>query len=164
MNKAWVKAILLLPFSVLVVVPSLVLYAAGYVWPGISLVFWALGLPLALFGLSLAVCCMRLFATHGEGTPAPWDPPRKLVRTGPYRYVRNPMILSVLILLLAEAALLGSGVILLLFLIFFLGKTLYFVLWEEKELEERFGEDYLRYKRHVPRWIPRTTAWDPETT
>jgi protein-S-isoprenylcysteine O-methyltransferase Ste14 len=58
------------------------------------------------FGLGLAVATVRLFVRHGEGTPAPWDPPRKLVVRGPYRHVRNPMIAGVLLVLMGEALLL----------------------------------------------------------
>jgi len=101
-----------------------------------------------------------LFTKYGEGTPAPWDPPRKLVIIGPYRYVRNPMITGVLLVLLAEALLFGSWLIAGWMLLFLLGNVIYFPFVEEKGLEKRFGDEYLKYKARVPRWIPRLTPWE----
>jgi protein-S-isoprenylcysteine O-methyltransferase Ste14 len=98
----------------------------------------------------------------GDGTPAPWDPPQKLVIRGPYRHVRNPMITGVLLMLLAEALWFQSWPLALWMLIFFLGNFVYFPLVEEKGLEKRFGNDYREYKAHVPRWIPRLHPWYPQ--
>jgi len=95
----------------------------------------------------------------GQGTPAPWNPPKKLVVRGPYRHVRNPMITSVLFVLLAEALLLRSWPLAGWLIIFFLANAIYFPLVEERGLVRRFGEDYLQYKRHVPRWLPKVTPW-----
>jgi protein-S-isoprenylcysteine O-methyltransferase Ste14 len=95
----------------------------------------------------------------GQGTPAPWDPPKKLVVRGPYRYVRNPMITGALLLLLAEAMLLQSWPIAIWLVLFFIGNSVYFPLVEEKGLEKRFGDAYRKYKANVPRWIPRLRAW-----
>jgi hypothetical protein len=81
--RAWLKAIVLLPINVLVVVPAIVLYAADYGWPGFHPFSGIPGLLLLFSGLGLAGWCMRLFAAEGRGTPAPWDPPQKLVVGGP---------------------------------------------------------------------------------
>lgn len=97
----------------------------------------------------------------GNGTPAPWDPPKKLVVRGPYRHVRNPMISGVVLLLLAESLWLQSWPIALWMMIFVIVNMIYFPLFEEKGLEERFGNDYRRYKAHVPRWVPRLRPWEP---
>jgi protein-S-isoprenylcysteine O-methyltransferase Ste14 len=102
---------------------------------------------------------MLLFATKGRGTAAPWNPPKKLVVSGPYCHVRNPMITSVLTIQIAEVLLLNSFWIFFLFLLFFAGNMIYFPMFEERDLEKRFGQSYLDYKRNVPRWLPRLTAW-----
>jgi protein-S-isoprenylcysteine O-methyltransferase Ste14 len=72
------------------------------------------------------------------------------------------MITSVLTMQIAEALLLNSWLIFGLFLLFFVGNMIYFPLFEEKDLEKRFGESYREYKHNVPRWIPRITAWKNE--
>ena len=102
---------------------------------------------------------MVLFWQHGNGTPAPWDPPQNLIIRGPYRHVRNPMISGVVFLLIAEALCFRSIPIGVWAAVFFLGNSIYFPMVEEKGLEKRFGDTYLRYKANVPRWIPRLRAW-----
>jgi protein-S-isoprenylcysteine O-methyltransferase Ste14 len=161
------RAIALLPGVAAVVVPGLILLLGEAPDPG-----WGLGGPVsvlpALAGLALIVAglamwawTVRLFTRVGKGTLAPWDPTRKLVVEGPYRHVRNPMISAVLAVLLGEAALLGSIGIAVWTAAFAGINTAYFVLSEEPGLERRFGEEYRAYKRHVPRWLPRRTAWAP---
>ncbi len=98
----------------------------------------------------------------GNGTPAPWDPPKKLVIRGPYRHVRNPMITGALLILLAEALLFQSWPLSVWMAVFFIGNTVYFRFIEEKGLEKRFGDDYRKYKARVPRWVPRLQPWNPE--
>ncbi len=111
-------------------------------------------------GLALLVKTIRLFATVGKGTLAPWDPTQKLVVEGPYRHVRNPMITGVVTILLGEAVFWGSLAIAELAVVFFIINYVYFIVSEEPGLVRRFGEDYKTYMQHVPRWIPRTTPWD----
>jgi protein-S-isoprenylcysteine O-methyltransferase Ste14 len=98
---------------------------------------------------------VRLFATVGESTLAPWDPTHRLVVLGPYRHVRNPMITGVISMLLGEAALLGSWPLLAWALGFFGVNAIYMPLVEEPGLVRRFGDDYVRYRQNVPRWLPR---------
>ena len=155
----WIKTIIILPMNVLVFIPFLVLYFTKYTFTKPDIWQIVVGCTLLIFGLSLAFWTMRLFATKGQGTAAPWNPPKNLVVEGPYRHVRNPMITSVLVMLISEAILLSSYVILALFVIFWLLNTIYFPLFEEKDLEKRFGDDYLKYKKNVPAWIPRITPW-----
>jgi protein-S-isoprenylcysteine O-methyltransferase Ste14 len=112
------------------------------------------GAALIAAGLALWFATVRLFAGEGEGTLAPWDPTRKLVVTGPYRYVRNPMITGVLLVLLGEAALLGSPAILAWGAVFFALNAVWFPLVEEPALVRRFGSSYEEYRRAVPRWVP----------
>lgn len=159
------QAIVLLPLMVTVAIPWLMLSGGA----GIN-VGWALAPPLHLvpllagglvigLGLTLVVLTVSLFFNHGEGTLAPWTPTQQLVVRGIYRHVRNPMISGVCGVLLGEALLLGSvnllswcGFVLLL-------NMIYVPLVEEPGLAQRFGAEYLRYKRHVPRWIPRLRPW-----
>jgi protein-S-isoprenylcysteine O-methyltransferase Ste14 len=155
----WIKAVVLLPFTVLVVVPTAVLYLSNYNLKMQNIFCLIAGTFLLIIGLFLAGWTMRLFAEIGKGTAAPWDPPQKLVVAGPYCYVRNPMITSVLIMLIGESLLSGSLYIFGWFIVFFLGNTIYFPFFEEKDLEKRFCKDYLQYKHNVPRWIPRLSAW-----
>lgn len=165
MNLELVKAIAVLPGTALVYVPGAILWLvaesgtatapAGVAQPR----FW-FALVLGMSGLALAVWTTSLFRTVGEGTPAPWAPPKKLVVRGPYRHVRNPMITSVLLMLGAESLFFGSWHLAGWLVVFFLGNAIYFPLVEEKALERRFGDDYRLYKANVSRWMPRWRARD----
>jgi len=110
---------------------------------------------LILVGLSIIWTTVSLFTDYGKGTPAPYSPPKILVAIGIYRHVRNPMMIGVWSVLIGEASLFMSIGILIWFLIFFITSILFVIVWEEKDLESRFGEYYCEYKRNVPRWIPR---------
>jgi len=162
-----IKAIIVLPGTVLVFIPAIILIVAGsenfsnqLLKPDRAL-FWLALLP-ACLGLGLAIWTVRLFMKFGNGTPAPWEPPQKLVVRGPYRHVRNPMISGVLFMLMAEALLFQSWPIAIWMAVFFVINTVYFPLVEEKDLVKRFGDDYQTYKNHVPRWIPRLRPWIPD--
>ncbi len=167
MNRGLVKAIIVLPGTVLVFVPAIILAVADspnfpdQFAPPHRILFWGALLP-AGAGFGLSAWTVTLFMKFGDGTPAPWDPPHNLVIRGPYRYVRNPMITGVLLVLLAEAMLFQSWPITLWMGIFFVANAIYFPLIEEKGLEKRFGDDYRVYKTHVPRWIPRLRPWQPQ--
>src|SRR5687768_409074 len=141
----------ILPVSVLVFVP-LWIEKSRVVHYGFNLLF---GLILILTGLSVMILTISSFITIGEGTLAPWSPTKKLVVRGLYRYVRNPMILGVLTVLLGEALCLQSKNILVWAILFFIINTVYFIIYEEPDLERRFGEEYREYKKHVSRWMPR---------
>jgi len=160
------RAIAALPGVVTLVVPALILWPLQSARPGGSLPVpwsWAvvlLGCVLIVGGLRLMVQSISLFHRSGKGTLAPWNPPRRFVAIGVYRYVRNPMISGVWCILLGEAALFGSAALLLWFALFALANTVYMPLVEEPGLLRRFGADYALYKQNVPRWIPRLTPWD----
>lgn len=111
--------------------------------------------PLWVIGLGMLLWCALDFVRRGRGTPAPIDPPRELVATGLYRFVRNPMYLGALFVLLGHAALFSSLGLLLYAGAVFLAFHLFVVLYEEPRLARRFGERYHRYRRRVPRWLPR---------
>jgi len=115
-----------------------------------------LGIMLAVSGSYLALWCVILFFTIGKGTPAPLHPPERFVVKGPYKYMRNPMMLGAWILLIGEALLLHSPVLLLSsFFIFIPAGTLFITKYEEPDLKERFGDEYLEYMQKVPRWVPK---------
>jgi protein-S-isoprenylcysteine O-methyltransferase Ste14 len=118
------------------------------------------GAALICGGLVLMYRTISLFAREGEGTLAPWDPTRRLVLRGPYRFVRNPMITGVLCVLLGEAALFGSAGILALAAAFLAVNAVWFPIVEEPALRRRFGAEYDAYSRNVPRWLPRRTPWE----
>jgi protein-S-isoprenylcysteine O-methyltransferase Ste14 len=152
-------AVVLLPVTVTVVAPALILWRTGAglaAWPLV-----AAGVALIGTGLALVSWTIALFARIGEGTLAPWDPTARLVVAGPYRHVRNPMISGVLAILLGEAALFGSVALLVLFGTVFLVNAVYFPLVEEPGLRRRFGDDYETYSANVPRWLPRLRPWEP---
>lgn len=120
-----------------------------------------LGLMLIAGGLGLMIMTIRMFITIGKGTLAPWDPTRRLVVVGIYRYVRNPMISGVCAVVLGEAVLFGSLPLLTWALIVIAVNLVYIPLSEEPGLRKRFGAEYDEYARSVPRWIPRRTPWTP---
>ena len=158
-------AIAMLPFTVTVVVPVWIARRNGITpaWPGNAgeLALAGLGAAALLVGLTLFVTSLKRFATDGKGTLAPWDPPRHLVVRGPYRYVRNPMISGVNFILCAEALLLRSWPHAIWAATFILMNVLWIPLYEEPHLERLFGEEYREYKRHVRRFVPRASPWQP---
>lgn len=156
----WIKAIVLLPGNALIVIPAILLYFTNYSYAYPHTVQIIIGMIFLLLGLFLAIWTMYLFEVVGKGTAAPWHPPQKLVVKGPYRHVRNPMLTSVLIMILAETLLLHSYVLLIYFFAFLVINTIYFYFFEEKSLEKRFGEDYVMYKQNVSRWIPKIKPYN----
>ena len=154
-----VRAIVLLPGMAAGVIPGLLAWA----W-GVNLGWWsAIGALVLAVGIALFAWTVTLFVRIGRGTLAPWDPTRKLVIEGPYRYVRNPMITAMLTILAGEALLLGSAAIAIWLGIFFTINAIYFPLVEEPGLRRRFGEEYERYRERVPRWLPRPRGSRPGT-
>jgi protein-S-isoprenylcysteine O-methyltransferase Ste14 len=111
--------------------------------------------PVIAAGVALYVWCVWNFAAVGRGTPGPWDAPSLVVAAGPYRWVRNPIYIAALLIVLGEAWLFTSlpllayaGVMAAFFHLFVTG-------YEERTLSRRFGSTYLEYRRTVPRWILR---------
>lgn len=107
-----------------------------------------------VIGVSTYLRCLWDFAAIGRGTPAPIDAPKVLVVRGLYRYVRNPMYVGVLMILLGEGMLFQSRVLLLYALGFLIVVHLFVVLYEEPTLRRKFGEPYERYCKSVRRWWP----------
>lgn len=134
-------------------------------WPADSSLAWAarlLGASLFVSGLALFVWCASLFIREGKGTIMPWDPTQRLVVSGPYRHVRNPMISGVLFMVAGQALIWGSVLTGALAAFFFAVNHIYFIYSEEPGLAKRFGESYREYKVNVPRWLPRCKPWDIE--
>ncbi|HET7038438.1 MAG TPA: isoprenylcysteine carboxylmethyltransferase family protein [Gemmatimonadales bacterium] len=139
----------------LVFLPGRILERSGVRFPDRIGPVEVAGLAVTASGAILAVWCVVTFAVMGRGTPAPFDPPRRLVLAGPYRYVRNPMYLGAG-LALAGAALFYRSLGLLGYAAAFLIVMQLFVLWyEEPALAQRFGREYQAYRQTVHRWIPR---------
>jgi protein-S-isoprenylcysteine O-methyltransferase Ste14 len=148
---------LLIPGTVTVVVPYLLLNS-DLDWAfGISPILRALGLLPLSAGVIAYLWCAWDFAASGRGTPAPYDPPRLLVTRGLYAFVRNPIYVGVVGILIGEALLFDSIPVLaygaLLLVLFHLRLLLY----EEPQLRKHFGASYDEYCRSVPRWLPRVT-------
>jgi protein-S-isoprenylcysteine O-methyltransferase Ste14 len=115
---------------------------------------WA-AVPVIVAGAVLYAWCTWNFATVGRGTPGPWDAPSRVVAAGPYRWVRNPIYLAALLIVLGEAWLFTS-----LRLLAYAGAMavlchLFVTGYEERTLRRRFGRAYLEYRGTVPRWIPK---------
>lgn len=161
------KSVLLLPFMAIVIIPLTIHFSLSNVaWNPIlnldSNKGVILGILFLLLGLPLFVQSINLFIKIGKGTLAPWNPTKKLVVKSLYRYMRNPMILGVFLILLAESFLFTSSAILVWSFIFILINHLYFILKEEPDLLKRFGSEYKEYTKNVPRWLPRLKGWKPE--
>ncbi len=114
-----------------------------------------LSLPLMVIGATLALWTVYTFA-KARGSPVPLNPPRKLVTTGLYSWVRNPMLLGWIIMLFGVGILLNSLSLIFIFTpLFILLNVLYLKTIEEKEMEKKFGKEYCDYKESVPMFIPR---------
>jgi protein-S-isoprenylcysteine O-methyltransferase Ste14 len=109
-------------------------------------------------GVALYVWCVWTFATVGRGTPGVWDSPRRVVAAGPYRWVRNPIYVSALLIVGGEAWLFLSGALLLYAAALALAFHLLVVGYEEPRLRARFGARYDDYRRSVARWVPHRPA------
>jgi protein-S-isoprenylcysteine O-methyltransferase Ste14 len=113
------------------------------------------GLLVLVLGVGLYLWCAGAFTFIGKGTPAPIDAPKTLVVQGPYRWVRNPMYLAVLSVILGQALLFRSVLLVGYALLVWVVVHLFVVFIEEPSLRGQFGGSYEEYLRQVPRWIPR---------
>jgi protein-S-isoprenylcysteine O-methyltransferase Ste14 len=140
---------------VLIYIPSGLLASAGIIRPVSYGLFEVTGAIICASGAFVAVWCIIAFISIGKGTPAPFDPPRRLVVKGPYRFVRNPMYIGAILALSGAAAFYQSAglfcyAILLLFITHF-----FILLYEEPVLRKKFGAEYDEYCRRVHRWMPK---------
>lgn len=123
----------------------------------------AVGWIVVAIGAAIALPCIWQFAWRGLGTPAPFDPPRRLVVSGPYRYVRNPMYVG-MVIVIAGLAIVFPNItrgMLIEAVAFWAIAALFVLVFEEPVLRSMFGKDYDDYRTHVRRWIPRVGPWYP---
>ena len=139
----------------LVWAPSRLLQGAGIAPPPEAGVVQVAGMAITSAGAALAAWCVLAFAVIGKGTPAPFDPPRRLVARGPYGVVRNPMYVGAVGALAGAALYFRSGALLLYAGAFFLAAHLLVTLYEEPTLARMFGAEYEAYRGRVGRWWPR---------
>jgi protein-S-isoprenylcysteine O-methyltransferase Ste14 len=125
--------------------------------------FRIVGALMIIAGLPVLLDSFALFAIQGLGTPAPVAPPERLVITGLYRYVRNPMYVAVSSLLFGQGLLFGSVRLLQYGIVVCLGFFAFVVLYEEPALRQKFGKEYEEFCARVPRWIPRLKPVEPRT-
>ena len=139
---------------VLVFIPDQILLATGITRPTeVGTLHWT-GIVLVVLGGMLAIWCILTFAVVGQGTPAPFDPPRKLVEAGPYRWVRNPMYIGASMALAGAALFYRSAALVAFAAGFVVAAHIFVVLFEEPTLERTFGARYADYRNAVPRWMP----------
>ena len=139
---------------VLVYLPGRFARWSGIVVPATTGAPQAAGMILVALGTALALWCVFTFVFIGKGTPAPFDPPRKLVVRGPYRFVRNPMYIGAGMTLAGAALYYQSLSIFIYAALFFLITHLFVVLYEEPTLQRTFGDEYKEYFCRVRRWMP----------
>jgi len=145
---------ILVPGTVAFFVPWLLLQQSGglvFMFPSL----WLAGFLPLLLGVGLYLWCAGAFTFIGKGTPAPIDAPKFLVKEGPYQWVRNPMYLAVLSIVIGQAILFRSFLLVGYALLVGLVVHLFVVLVEEPSLRHQFGESYESYLRTVPRWLAR---------
>jgi len=143
-------AFLVLPGVVAGLVPALIV--AGDTHRGSA---WAIGFALLVLGLALLLWCVRDFFVSNRGTLAPWDPPKHLVVVGLYRFVRNPMYVGVLTIILGWSLVFGSAFLALYLAVLAIVFHFRVVLYEEPRLRRQFQMEYEAYAASVPRWLPR---------
>jgi len=140
---------------VLVYLPGRFLSWSGIVAPATTGAPQVAGMIMVTIGTVIALWCVFTFVFIGKGTPAPFDPPRKLVIRGPYRFVRNPMYIDAGMTLAGAALYYESLSIFFYACLFFLVTHLFVVLYEELTLRRTFGDEYDAYFRRVRRWLPK---------
>jgi protein-S-isoprenylcysteine O-methyltransferase Ste14 len=123
-----------------------------------------IGIVLIATGSFVVLDSFARFALQGLGTPAPVFPTRHLVVKGFYRYVRNPMYIAVVAVILGQALLFGNARVLEYGLFAWLVAHLFVLAYEEPTLRRTFGAEYESFRANVPRWIPRVTPWRGEAT
>ena len=118
-----------------------------------------IGAVLVILGLVPLLESFGRFALVGLGTPAPIAPPQHLVVSGFYRFVRNPMYVGVVTIILGEALMLGEANLLIYGAIIWLAFHIFVLVYEEPTLLQAYGPEYEAFRANVPRWIPRVMPW-----
>ncbi len=114
-----------------------------------------LAIPLWLIGGTIVLWCFKDFTFKGHGTPLPVDPPKELVITGPYRFVRNPIYVAAGLIFVGYFLWFGYWSFLEYALLAFICAHSFVVLYEEPTLKGKFGASYEEYRKRVPRWVPK---------
>lgn len=143
---------------VLVLLPARVLEWSATSAPAAFGAAQLTGLVIAIVGGGIALWCVLAFAMLGQGTPAPFDPPRRLVVRGPYKFVRNPMYLGAIVALTGAAVYYQSLPLLAFAAVFALITHLFVIWYEEPTLAQAFDGDYAAYRSRVHRWLPKWRA------
>ena len=143
---------------VLVFLPAQLLSSSGITPPTVLGLPQVAGFVVGAVGGLLALWCVVTFAIVGKGTPAPFDPPRRLVMRGPYRVVRNPMYVGAGLALAGAALYYGSRSLVWYTALFLVATHLFVVWYEEPALRRTFGQEYAAYCQRVGRWWPRLRA------
>jgi len=143
---------------VLIYLPARLLSRSGIVPPVTTEVQQVAGMVIGGTGAAVALWCIFTFAATGRGTPAPFDPPRRLVMKGPYRFARNPMYIGAGLALAGAALFYGSLPLLSYAALFYVATHLFVVWYEEPTLRRSFGQRYETYCREVRRWWPSLRA------
>jgi protein-S-isoprenylcysteine O-methyltransferase Ste14 len=155
--RAVVYAALFIGF-VLVYLPGRFLAWSGIAEPATTGAPQVAGMIIVAIATAIALWCVFTFVFVGKGTPAPFDPPRKLVIRGPYRFVRNPMYIGAGMTIAGAAVFYESLSISIYAGLFFIITHLFVVLYEEPTLRRTFGDEYEAYFRRVRRWIPKQST------
>jgi len=144
--------LILVPGMVAGVIPITFLLTGPYIETSVlvypAFLFWVIGGCVLLW-------CFWDFLTKGFGTPAPIAPPKELVVSGMYKYVRNPMYVGVILMLIAYFLWFGFWSLLIYTAAFFLACHLFVLNYEEPTLKKKFGRSYTNYMKSAPRWIPK---------
>lgn len=143
---------LLIPGSVAVYLPLLIVRRTAALWRiDIASV---VGVLLVMLGAGLYLWCLREFTITGRGTPAPIDAPTRLVMGGPYQYVRNPMYVALLVMVVGWSVAFLVPLLLVYAAMIAAAFHLFVIFYEEPTLRGQFGEDYEQYTNLVNRWVP----------
>ena len=142
----------LVPATFLVFIPAMILNVTGT--EGEGGVLRLVGLVPMVLGLAILAWCFAGFIVEGQGTPAPYDPPQRLVTGRLYGWMRNPMYVAVTTILVGEAMFYGSLPLLAWAAVAWIFFNFFVILYEEPTMQRRFGPAYEAYLEHVPRWIP----------
>ena len=151
-------AFIVLPGVAAGIIPPVIAYFDP--WRG---AVWVPGLAVMLVGAFLLIWCVRDFYVSGKGTLAPWDPPRKMVTVGLYRFVRNPMYIGVLLLVLGWSLYLSSVMLAAYMLVLAVGFHIRVIRYEEPWMAAQFGEEWETYSVSISRWLPRFKPWKDDS-
>ena len=121
--------------------------------------FRVIGAGFIVLGVPMLLDSFARFAVQGLGTPAPVFPTKHLVVTGLYRYVRNPMYVGVIAVIVGQGLLFGDRRVLEYGALVWLAFHLFVLSYEEPNLRRTFGDEYREFCRNVPRWVPRAKPW-----